>query len=476
LTARKRRWFLALAAALSGCGERTAPKAPGAPETFPGVALKLSAEKGASYADALRLRLPDFEARHQCKVQMVEAETPDSEADVALTGGVGFAKLGERLSLSGNIASEPELLFVEFPFAYRTAFGARNREPAAFPFSTERLALWYRSDLFADAKLAAAYKSETGRALAPPTTWAEYATIAKFFVKEKACKFGCAEAADGSRAGLRNLFARGAGNSLEPRTALLDAETAKPRLTTPEMARALEQWQAALAHSPAAGKGSLSDREARQAFAAGEAAMLVSLLPPFVELPNKPLAKIAENVAVTDLPAGAEIYDSRSKAWSPRQPNTKVPHFGGTGQFLSISAKTPHREACLALIRFLGDPKNTSYVVQGARLGLVPLRTELLNDSGRFSSYGLSSQTLGRYFELISSGIRAPDWATDLRIKSEADFRKSLWTALAPALAGKTPPAEALAAAQKEWEKLVAAGGRDLLNEYRLGLQFTALR
>jgi multiple sugar transport system substrate-binding protein len=462
--------------ALAGCGERSTPKDSAAPAAFPGVTLKLSAEKACSYADALRLRLPDFEARYQCKVELTEAEAADSGADLALTGGVGFAKLEKRISLADNLAAEPLLEFVEFPFAYRTAFGARDREPAAFPFTTERLALWYRADLFADPKLAAAYKSETGKPLAPPTTWADYSAIAAFFVKQKACKHGCAEAADGSRDGLRNLFARAAGNALEPRSILLDAETARPKLANPEFARALADWQAALAHSPAAGKGTLSDRDARQAFAAGDAAMLISILPPFVELAMKPARTIADGAAVADLPSGAEVYDAKAKKWTPRKPDARFTHFGGAGQFLSISANTPHREACLALLRFLGDPKNTAYIVQGARLGLTPLRTELLNDSSRFSSYGLTPRTTGRYFELVASGIRSPDWTTDLRIKSEAEFRRTLWASLEPALAGKAPAADALASAQKEWEKLATAGGRELLNEYRLSLQFTALR
>ena len=83
--------------------------------------------------------------------------------------------------------NEPDLLYVQFPYAYRSAFAARRREPAALPLTTERLLLWCRRDLYRDDALKAAWTKQGGSAaFGPPKTWGEYLRQAKFFKSQGA--------------------------------------------------------------------------------------------------------------------------------------------------------------------------------------------------------------------------------------------------------------------------------------------------
>jgi multiple sugar transport system substrate-binding protein len=437
------------------------------------VVLRLSVEKDSPLVEPLRLRVPEWEARSNAKVSIEESDAVDPTADVAATSGVGLAKLPDRRVLSEPTLQSLDLMFVHFPYAYRSAFAARDRRPIALPLAADRLLLWYRTDLFGDKSLQEAYEKQHRRPLAPPKTWSEYAEIARFLQSQKAVKYGCVEACDKSVAGVRSLFARASSHFKEPRAFLLDSETGAPKLDGREFARALDEWKEALASSPA-GAGSVDAAAARRVFAAGEAGMTLSTTPPLADPHLKKAPGMADKVGVAELPRGA-AFDEKASRWMEISDRKSAPYIATTGYYLSISSKTQNPEAAEQLLLFLSNVKESSYLVQGARTGLTPLRMELLNESGRFSSYGLSMRTTTKFFDLVRDGIGADDWVTDLRIASSDEFLAALYGPLQDAIAGKKSTADALVAANDAWKKLAEAGGRALLDEYRQSLGYTPL-
>lgn len=117
------------------------------------------------------------------------------------------------------------------------------------PQSIEPQLLWYRSDLFNDAKLKADFKNEYGYDLAPPKTIKEFTDAAKFFNgKEIDGQKMSGWAAQGSK-GFGNvhtwltfLYSNGAD--------AIDWKTMKSSLSTPEAIEATKTWVDLLQYAP----------------------------------------------------------------------------------------------------------------------------------------------------------------------------------------------------------------------------------
>src|SRR5688500_7313789 len=93
--------LLGVFVSLSGCGGDTAPKKGDTP-TFAGVTLRMSIEKGSPLSEALRLRIPEWEARTGAKVETTEDEVVIPDADVAACSGATLAELSERRAFSAE--------------------------------------------------------------------------------------------------------------------------------------------------------------------------------------------------------------------------------------------------------------------------------------------------------------------------------------------------------------------------------------
>lgn len=475
-----RLWLLPIISALClvcGCGSDSAVSKPDEPN-FAGVTLKLSIEKGSPLSEALRLRVPEWEARTGAKVEVTEDEVINPDADVAACSGAAMAELQNRRALSSEFKKKPEVGFVHIPYLHQTAFGARNEKTIAIPLAVEQFLLWRRADLFADEKLKTAYQNEFKTPLAPPTTWDEYARQAAFFQKSKAVKFGCVEVFGDGADGLRGFFARAASFSEDPRSTPLDVSDGHSRLADPEYQKAADNLVASLAHSPAAGGKAVSIQEARAIFAAGDAAMILIAVPPTSNPSLKVAPGFTDKLAVSALPTSVEVFDAKSKNWRPRQMKENVvpvaPYFATTGYFLSAAESTKNAASVENLIAFLSNIRDNAYLVQGARLGLTPAREEMLNDSSRFANgYGIPGKLTADYFALVRENLRPLRWATDLRVANSKAFLKPLGEQLQKAVAGTTPAATALQNAHQAWKKELAVRGDAFIDEFRTSQGFS---
>jgi multiple sugar transport system substrate-binding protein len=462
---------------LSGCGGDTAVKKSDGP-TFAGVTLRMSIEKGSPLSEALRLRVPEWEARTGAKVETTEDEVVNPEADVAACSGATLANLSQRRAFSNEFKKNNDVGFLHIPYLHQTAFGARNEAAVAFPLAVEQLLLWRRADLFADEKLKTAYQKEFKTPLAPPKTWDEYAQIASFFQKAKAVKFGCVEAFGDDADGLRGFFARAASFSEDPRSTPFDVSDAHSRLADPEYQKAAENLSASLANSPVAGGKPVTMQQAREIFAAGDAAMILSPVPPTSHPSLKTAPGFTDKLAVSALPSSVDVFSGKSKTWRPRQLKGQevpsAPYFAATGYFLSVAESTKNHAAAENLIAFLGSMKDNAYLVQGARLGLTPAREEMLNDSGRFAGgYGLPGKVTADFFELVRVNLRPSRWATDLRVAYAKAFLRPLGEQLKATVAGSIAIPAALRNAHRAWQREIGRRGDAFIDEFRMSQGFS---
>lgn len=105
-----------------------------------------------------------------------------------------------------------------------------------FPIDGPEFTLFYRTDIFSDSKLQAAYKGQYGHALAPPTTWDEYGRIGAFLTKHLGPKvYGAVHQGQSGQAYLwfYQVFASLGGHYFDPGTmnALINGPTGQRAMT-----------------------------------------------------------------------------------------------------------------------------------------------------------------------------------------------------------------------------------------------------
>ncbi|MFO0946893.1 MAG: ABC transporter substrate-binding protein [Planctomycetota bacterium] len=459
---------------VAGCGKGPAPEAKTTPVRFVGDTIRFRVPASSPLRDALEIRLEEWGARTGGKAELVE----EGEADLVLLDGQQRFSAGPLPPIPKEILKNPAIGFDSFAPRYKQVFGAREKVPVAVPLASDGVFLWYRTDLFKDPEILESFQKKHRRELAPPASWPEYLQVAEFFYGHPRVKYGTVEAMDDSPVAARLLLVHAAALAKGPRWSsfTLDAETVSPLLSNPPFVRALEQRIRARSFSPAnesPNQVAISDEIARRIFREGNAAMLLSSVPPTVGMASSEQSSFAKSIDVAAIPGSNELFNPRSDRFDESMPINHCHHLATTGLYVAF-ARQPS-PAATHLFAFLLDREGSSYLVQASRKGVLPAWPSLLAEPEAFRGYGLTASTTRKLFQLISQGLKAENWVADLRTTGAPEMEHSLAKQLVRALEGKSTPKEALGAAAKEWELLIGRNREAILTQYRASLGLPAL-
>ncbi|TXK31108.1 extracellular solute-binding protein [Pontibacter qinzhouensis] len=193
----------------------------------------------------------------------------------------------------------------EFPAGWSDALLQMQQfgeQVVGLPFHDGPECLIYRKDLFEDPTEKENYRSQFGKELAPPTTWDDFVTIARFFQRPEQGLYGSLFAAypDGHNTVFDfclQLWTRGGE--------LVDAD-GNINIDTPAAQEGLTFYRAILKDKTAV-HPSCAEFEsvgAGQAFARGEVAMMVNWFGFAAVCEVDPTAKVKGNVDIADIPHG----------------------------------------------------------------------------------------------------------------------------------------------------------------------------
>ena len=157
--------------------------------------LTIMAEQ-SSHADAFKSIIPDFEAKYNVKVNVVELPYDQYQQQLTLkfTSGsvdfdlayipIGWVSQYQVAGYLDPIATAQDKLdqleLDDFP-GIENAYYGENEELYFVPYMNETHGILYRTDLFEDPAEKEAFKAKYGYELAPPKTMKEYKEIAEFF-------------------------------------------------------------------------------------------------------------------------------------------------------------------------------------------------------------------------------------------------------------------------------------------------------
>ena len=188
---------------------------------YPGQTLNFQVEAGLQAAVWKAVAKPEWEKATGTTVNIIEAPfTQQFQKLVAATQARGFVDCAYCFcnwlpDLSGGKAIVPfEPFFAKYfktPALKRelrdfipsaiTAVCEWNGKQWGYPLDAAGLVTYYRTDIFGDATLKAAFKQSYGYDLAPPKTWKQYGEIAQFLTDKLAPKvYGALHPAGGGQA------------------------------------------------------------------------------------------------------------------------------------------------------------------------------------------------------------------------------------------------------------------------------------
>lgn len=349
--------------------------------------------------------------------QLVSPESYYNVLEVDFLWAGEFPAAGWLIDLK-PLAEKDKLDTASFIPSTLELLGKTDSTLPLIPMYNYSMGLIYRTDLLADAKLKAAYKTEYKADLALPTKLEDYVQVAKF-MKAKANVAGAAmqgQRGDPNSMEFSNyLFAAGGS--------YMDASR-KVTLDSPEAKKALGLYVDAMQNAAQQGALSATLDDTMRLMCSGEAFSMITywwMLPQIDDKEKCP--KVAGKVALSVMPGG----HGESGGWGWGIPKNTSP------------------ESQAAAWTFIKWVQSKKVAVARALQGHAPVSAAVYEDAAVLKKYPFYKQAL----DVVASGKSFPIFAYS------AKYEDVLGTQLSQAAGGQSKPDDAIAAAAKGLEDLL---------------------
>ena len=329
----------------------------------------------------------------------------------------------------------------------------------------------YRTDYFADADLAAAWKAEGGKGeWAVPTTWQQVNAMTKFLKGKKVDgqdAYGYLDPAKGwGGFGFYYLGSRATAYAKHPddKAWLFDADTMKPRVNTPAWVRAIQDVIDSLPYEPADQLNADPGTTGFNQFLAGTGSMLAWWGDIGSNAKTSDSSVIGDVVGFSILPGSDDVYNSKTGKWETLStgPNFS-PNMAYIGWGVYVMARVDSdpvkQKAAWSAAAHLGG-KDMALWCAAYPSGFQPYRNSQF-DIQEWVAAGYDEAFITSYLNSQSDSYNHPNAAIEPRIPGIFQYYSVAEDELAKIFAGGSTAqvgADKIAAA---WEKITDQLGRD---------------
>ena len=329
----------------------------------------------------------------------------------------------------------------------------------------------YRTDYFADADLAAAWKAEGGKGeWAVPTTWQQVNAMTKFLKGKKVDgqdAYGYLDPAKGwGGFGFYYLGSRATAYAKHPddKAWLFDADTMKPRVNNPAWVRAIQDVIDSLPYEPADQLNADPGTTGFNQFLAGTGSMLAWWGDIGSNAKTSDSSVIGDVVGFSILPGSDDVYNSKTGKWETLStgPNFS-PNMAYIGWGVYVMARVDSdpvkQKAAWSAAAHLGG-KDMALWCAAYPSGFQPYRNSQF-DIQEWVAAGYDEAFITSYLNSQSDSYNHPNAAIEPRIPGIFQYYSVAEDELAKIFAGGSTAqvgADKIAAA---WEKITDQLGRD---------------
>jgi len=325
----------------------------------------------------------------------------------------------------------------------------------ALPLLGEAPLCFYRTDLFAEAKLD------------PPTTWEDFEKAAAYFHEHSPVGSqgsslpplpANADALDREYFTVVAPFVRRAAHEGDRRPTAeaetfsfhYDTATGKSRIAEPGFIHALALLQRLQGFRP---RGASPAPE--EAFRDGRAVLCLADASWIAKFQKSP--SVRDKFGIAPTPGANVLFDYHSGESVRLDRVNRVPYLGAAGWLMVVPKSTSHADAAFAFLEDLNSIETSRQIVSNASWGGGAIRDEHLTKPEIWNSYNLSSAQRGRLVEEMKQTVACPGLknpAFRLRTPDEQEHEQALIVELRAALLDGKNPGQALKAASNRWDEL----------------------
>ena len=472
--------------------------ADGQTQKYAGKTITFVTFDGPQIGEPLRRHAPDFEKETGAKVNIVLTTFGDlfprmftdfSSGTNSFDGGVfapqwlgDFTAGGYLEPLDDFIKKTPELKWNEVAPFFREFSAQYAGKTYTIPLDGDFQMVYYRRDLWGNAKNRTDFKAKFGYDLRAPRTWKEYRDMAEFFngmeVGGKKIA-GAIEAQQrnqqsfwilGSRAAAYMQY-KGTGQGM-----FFDINNMKPLINEDGFVRALNDWKE-IQKFASPNILNFGTGEVRNGFTKSCDAALAIDWGDIGSLSGDKDSCIKGKLGSTILPGSLEVWDREAKKWITRPSVNYAPYAAFGGWSGAVNAKSKNKDVAFDYLAFLSKPENSNEDVTIGITGFNPYRTSHFASTDLYVKGGMNKTDADLYLKAIKASLANKNLVLDYRLPGAARYQQAMDVGVSEALSGQKSAKDALDSIAAEWEKITNELGRQKqLNIYRASLKLKSLQ
>jgi multiple sugar transport system substrate-binding protein len=329
----------------------------------------------------------------------------------------------------------------------------------------------YRTDVFADATLAKAWKDGGGKGeWGVPKTWQQVQAVTKFLKGQKFKGQDVYGYLDAPKPwggfGFYFLGSRASAYAKHPddKAWLFDADTMKPRINNPAWVRAIQDVIDALPSEPADQLNADPNQTGFSQFLGGTGSMVTWWGDVGSNAKTNDTSVIGDTVGFSILPGSDDVYNSKTGKWDtlPSGPNyaPNCAYLGwGVYVMARVDADPKKQKAAWSAAAHLGG-KDLSLWTAAYPSGFQPYRNSHFNIP-EWVTAGYDEAFITSYLKSESDSYNHPNAAIEPRIPGIFQYYSIAEDELAKVFAGQATAQAGADAVAAAWEKLTDQIGRD---------------
>jgi multiple sugar transport system substrate-binding protein len=304
-----------------------------------------------------------------------------------------------------------------------SAITGKGFDVYGLPVQANALVMAYRKDLLSNSAQQAAYQQQTGKQLAPPTTWDDYATVAKFFTQPDKKLYGTtvmAGVGDWATDDFKSLLGGFGGNGH------LIGDKLTMDFNSPEGVKALEYYRKLITSGVVPpGSTSASWDEVASSFDSGLTAMTMNY----------------HALALDSAVSGGQIgYAAVPKG------SAQAPHFGTW--MLSVNKYSTNKEWAYRAISWVTAAEQQLAMTKQQ---LHPTRVSV------YQQVGAAGSADAEFYQALGESLALGDGRP--RLTNYTEVSQAIAVAVNDAATGKKDPKAALDSAASQVKKLLQQAG-----------------